>query len=331
MTPTLLESEHGHLRLEPLTSDQVKIVAEPSTPGFFVSRKIFVSKYPQSLIEHILSIKGLAYVCDEIARDEDPRYVRFDLETGILTYVDRDALRGKCILDFGCGSGASTMSLHRMFPDAHIIGVELDPKLLSIARARARHYGFPEDRLLLSPSGTELPPELPEFDFIVMHAVFEHLLPAERKTVLRLLWKKMKKGGVLLLDATPYRFTPVETHTTGLPLINYLPAKITRWAACRFSPRLARDESWETLLRKGIRGGTESEVLRLLRTVADGRPSLLSPSASGIKDRVDLWAYRSEQLRLRALKRAMYYGYKLIKAVTGLTLVPTLTMAIRKD
>ena len=57
----------------------------------------------------------------------------------------------------------------------------------------------------------------------------------------------------------------VEGHTTGLPFINYLPDNLAYFIARRFSKRVENNESWVMLLRKGIRGGTEREIMKILR------------------------------------------------------------------
>ena len=98
------------------------------------------------------------------------------------------SFRGKRVLDFGCGSGASTMVLNRILGGAEICGVELDANLLRIAKARAHHYGLPGERLLLSPDGLTLPTGLGTFDVVVLSAVWEHLLPLERPAVLKQIW-----------------------------------------------------------------------------------------------------------------------------------------------
>jgi hypothetical protein len=97
-----------------------------------------------------------------------------------------------------------------------------------------------------SPSPFELP-DLGRFDHIVLNAVWEHMLPAERPVLLPLLLDTLSSGGFLFVCETPHRWFPVETHTTHLPLINYLPAPLAHKTA-RLSDRVG-DETWEELLR----------------------------------------------------------------------------------
>jgi hypothetical protein len=72
----------------------------------------------------------------------------------------------------------------------------------------------------------------------------------------------------------------------GLSLLNYLPDNLAHWVALRFCNRLRDDESWEELLRKGIRGATVREIMRILN--GGGRNAeLLRPKRNGITDHID--------------------------------------------
>jgi 2-polyprenyl-3-methyl-5-hydroxy-6-metoxy-1,4-benzoquinol methylase len=313
------------LRLEPLADGRHRITVRPY-PGHAVSHRRWVTAYPVELILQFFATKDLS-VCDEIMREEDPRYVEHKVRTEVLSYLPADAFAGKRILDFGCGSGASPLVLARVLPPCEIVGVELEAKLLELARRRAQHFGRTSLKLLRSPSGDSLPPDLGEFDFIMFNAVFEHLLPHERRALLPLVWRHLRPGGVLFLNQTPYRWSPVEIHTTqGMPLINYLPDSLTLKAARRFCRRVSPDESWESLLRRGIRGGTVPEIVGILGGRAHAE--LLRPLPQ-IGDRIDLW-YRTLSPRHAWLKRAVWASLKLGKHVSGREITPTLSLAIRK-
>lgn len=307
-----------------------RIVDVTPITNVFVAAPRWTTSYPLDLIEHVLRVKGPGRLCDEIMRDEDPRYIQQSFHWGILGYLDPADIDGRRILDFGSGCGASTMVLGRMFPHARIVGVELVEPFVELARHRARHYGM-ADRVefQLSPDADSLPAGLGQFDFIVFSAVYEHLLPHERRAVLPMLWTHLKPGGVLFLDQTPYRWAPVESHTTGLPLINYLPDRLALHAARRFSKRVNPDTGWDELLRRGIRGGTTREVLSDLAR-ADGRAELLEPGRLGLRDRIDLWHRLSSGHRHARLKAWIKRGLRAIRVLTGVTAVPQLSLAIRK-
>lgn len=219
------------------------------------------------------------------------------------------------------------MVLARLLPPCENAGIELEDELLRIARLRAEHFGAHHVRFLRSPAPDAFPSNLGVFDFVLFSAVFEHLLPAERRALLPLIWRHLKPGGVLFLNQTPHRWAPVETHTTGLPLINYLPDRLALRMARRFSARVKPDDDWETLLREGIRGGTVREILGIL--AKDGSPVLLEPRKH-VGDRIDLW-YGKLSSRHAWLKWSVWASLKLLKATTGAVLTPELSLAIRKQ
>ena len=327
---TLLRHPDGLVHVSDLPDGHRKLLVEITTNTLFSPRLDCVTAYPLPLIELILRVKGPAYLCDEILREEDPSYVRADLERDLFAYVDPRGFDGKRILDFGCGSGASTVVLARMFPQSEIVGIELFEDLLSVARQRVETFGLSQVRLFKSPSELEIPYELGAFDAVILSAVYEHLLPDERKIIMPLLWQSLESEGILFLNLTPHRYFPVEHHTTGFPFINYLPDRVTLEIARHFSRRADRTTSWETLLRRGIRGGTEQEILSILSEAGAGRPSLLEPSRNGLRDRIDLWFSALTPGRYPAFKLAIRGLLKLFKRVSGIILVPNLSLAIRK-
>jgi 2-polyprenyl-3-methyl-5-hydroxy-6-metoxy-1,4-benzoquinol methylase len=312
------------LRLEPLANGKRRISLETSR-DVFVARRTWETAYPAPLIEAIYSTKGL-YLCDEIMREEDPQYVERSIRHEVLGYVDAAEFAGKRVLDFGCGAGASTMVLRRVLPPCEIVGVDLQERLLRLARLRAEHFGASTVRFLRSPTPDRLPDALGRFDYVVFSAVFEHLLPRERPELLRLVWRHMKLGGTLFLNQTPHRFSPIEMHTTSLPLINYLPDSLALCAA-RLSRKVKPNANWEELLRAGIRGGTTREILGLLGEY--GKPVLLDPRPN-FGDRIDLW-YRKLSRKHAWLKKCVWTSLKAIKACTGAQLMPWLALAIRKQ
>lgn len=324
----LLKHPKGNVLITEL-SDSKKRVTINSSASIFVPITTCETDYPLSLIELILEVKGADYLCDEICRDIDPSYVQADLEYDLAAYFAPENFGGKRILDFGCGSGASSMILSRMFPESEIVGVELDENYLRIARKRLEHYGYKNVRFFSSPSGNELPLNIGEFDFVIMSAVYEHLLPEERKAVMPLVWSVIASGGFLFLNMTPHRWFPIEHHTTGLPVLNYLPKGLALPFARRFSNRIDKSEPWEMLLRRGIRGATENEILGILRK--SRLPELIEPNQNGLKDRIDLWFSQLSKERHLSVKKFIRGTLKMIRAITGITLVPNLSLVIKKS
>jgi 2-polyprenyl-3-methyl-5-hydroxy-6-metoxy-1,4-benzoquinol methylase len=315
----------GRLLVEPLADGRLRLRAEPEGDRV-MSHRDWVTSYPLQLVRDIFDVKDL-WVVDEIKRDEDPRYVEQYLRQFVLRYVPAEQFAGKRVLDFGCGSGASSLVLSRLLPDCEIVGVELEARLLNLARRRIAALGKRAVQLHLSPSGDKLPADLGQFDYIMFNAVYEHLLPHERRQLLPLVWSHLRPGGVLFLNQTPYRYSPVEIHTTaGMPLINYMPDAMALWTIKRFSRRFDPDVTWEALLRMGIRGATVPEILGVLGN--DAGAELMAPVPAGT-DRIDVW-FDTLSTRYGGLKRTIRGSLKVFKALTGREITPSLALAIRR-
>jgi hypothetical protein len=172
------------------------------------------------------------------------------------------------------------------------------------------------------------------FDFVTLNAVYEHLLPDERTLLLPQLWASLRYDGVLFVNQTPYRWYVLEHHTTALPFTNYLPESLALRYARRFAGwkrhRVAPDADWETLLRGGIRGATEGQIVRRLAAIGNGMPLPLRPRLWGYSDAIDLWYAQSMIRRPMWIKPVMRAMYKAIGRVTGSPFAPDVTLAIRK-
>jgi 2-polyprenyl-3-methyl-5-hydroxy-6-metoxy-1,4-benzoquinol methylase len=324
----------GRVQIKDLNNGKRRIDVHPRDSSVYVHRSSCDTAYPVELIVQILAVKGPGYLCDEISRDEDNSYIEAHLRATLFAYLPKSAFVGKRLLDFGCGSGASTMIMARALPATpSIVGVELEESFLRIARVRADFYGMTNVRFEHSPSGDQLPEGLGLFDFIVLPAVYEHLLPHERKTIIPQLWTHLNKGGVLFIDETPSRWFPVETHTSSLPFVNYLPDPLAHRFVQYCSPRGLRDDSWTSLLRKGVRGGSVKEIMSIIHN-RGGMPELLKPRYDGMRTAADVWyeGYaRGASGRSGKLKRIFGKALKILNDASHLAAVPYLSLAIRKD
>jgi SAM-dependent methyltransferase len=322
-----LDHADGRIRVEELGDGRRRVTVQD--PQTVISTSEWVTAYPVDLIERILDVKGPGYLCDEIRREEDPKYVQLFLRYSLLGYVPEANFDGARILDFGSGSGASTVTLIRMFPTAGVVGVELLPEFIDIARRRVEHYGLHNVETIQSPDPERLPDGIGEFDFVNLGAVYEHLLPEERRRLLPQLWSVLKTGGVLFVNQLPHRYYVVEAHTTGLPLLNFLPDRAAHLAARRFSERIAPDATWPDLLRRGIRGGTEGGIVDDIRS-GGGDPDLLRPTRLGLRDHADLWYAYSTTARPHPVKRVMRTAFRAISRAARSSYAPGLSLALRK-
>lgn len=319
----------ARVTLESAGPGRTRVSVEAESESLFLKDRTWTTAYPRDLIEAILAVKGPGWLCDELRRDEDPTYLENDLRHDVFGFITPAEMAGRTVLDFGCGCGASISVLGRLAAAALVTGIELDGPSLAIARRRAAYYDLGAE-LLLSPSPRDLPPGIGPFDFILFSAVFEHLLPEERLLLLPMVWSLLKPGGLIFINQTPHRYFPIEGHTTGLPLLNYLPDRLAHLAARRFSPRVDPATLWPDLLRGGIRGGTPREIMGILRGARDGVPVNLEPKQDGLRDHLDLWD-RSSRVRHAGTGHTLKVAaLRAMKSLTGVALVPNISLAVRK-
>lgn len=65
-----------------------------------------------------------------VGPEEDPR----------LRLLEADWFRNKKVLDVGCGAGHVTLAVARRYNPSHILGVELDERLVHAAKQNIRHF-----------------------------------------------------------------------------------------------------------------------------------------------------------------------------------------------
>jgi SAM-dependent methyltransferase len=336
--PSSLTHQPGTVLTHPLGTVQIDDLGDCKNritvtlvPGVYSPATTWVTRYPPVLIEHLMNVKGPAHFCDEIMREEDPHYVEHHLRWDLLSYIRASDLAGRRILDFGSGAGSSSLVLARLFPEAEILGVELLPKQVALARERIAFHGL-QDRVKVQQSGDPkgLPPGIGQFACIVLSAVYEHLLGEERQALMPLLWDALEEGGTLFLGQTPYRWFPIELHSTGLPFLNYLPDALAFPYARYASRRIPRADTWPNLLRNGIRGGTTRSILREL-AARKGEVEVLQPRYLGAHDEISLWYQRSIGRGTKLLAKRIVNGlFRLVRWTTGLVMVPQLTLALQK-
>ncbi|MCX7021844.1 MAG: class I SAM-dependent methyltransferase [bacterium] len=122
-------------------------------------------------------------------------------------------LDSKRVLDFGCGTGASTVALACRAGGVH--AYDIDREALDICRLRLSEHGL-ADRVAF--------PDAPEgagggYDLILLSGVVEHIPLSEaglRRDVLRRVFGLLAPNGCLYITETPNRLWPFDFHTTGL-------------------------------------------------------------------------------------------------------------------
>jgi ubiquinone/menaquinone biosynthesis C-methylase UbiE len=120
--------------------------------------------------------------------------------------LDQAAIgRGQAVLDVGCGTGTLAILAKQRHPDAEVVGLDGDPKVLAIARAKIARAGVAvelRDGLASSPA---LFPAA-SFDRVLTSFVLHHLTTAEKLAALAAIRAWLRPGGELhVLDFGPQR------------------------------------------------------------------------------------------------------------------------------
>jgi len=329
----VLTRPEGEIELEPSAQGRTRITLKPRDPALYIPKRTCETSHPEEIEIFLDGMSGFAWLCDTISRHEEPDEVRGVLERQLFSHVERGAYRGARLLDFGCGSGASTFAMAAMLPETEIVGLELDPERVDACRRIAARRGTANVHFLVSPSGDCLPADIGTFDFIMLSAVYEHLLPGERRTILPLIWAKLKPGGVFFVNQTPHRWVPYEHHSTGLWGTNYLPDRLAHWYARTFSranPEINGSRDWNEHLRGGIRGGTERGIVADLTSGSATRGVILQPTLGGCRDRADYWL-AGTSARYRPVKRAIASVFRLCDRLFDTIPALNVDVAIRKE
>lgn len=181
-------------------------------------------------------------------------------------------LRGKRILDFGCGTGASTAALARLADS--VAAFDIQPESIDIARHRLRELGLEgKVEFFCADEVSQAANKMGTFDLITMFGVIEHLpmsLSGLRKEVLHSVAGLLNTGGCLFIGDTPNRLWPHDSHTTRLWWIPWSRPG-SRWAYDRAMAkgRYARTDAYSQgplgLEEQGAWGATYWEIERCLR------------------------------------------------------------------
>ncbi len=120
------------------------------------------------------------------------QYAKGGLGVRYWDYRDRSALQhviGNDILDAGCGEGITLEKLVKLFPKAHVVGIDTEPENLEICRK----HGLPAQEGSLY----ALPFADASFDTVLFSEVIEHLDTPEK--ALSEIFRVLRPGGRVII------------------------------------------------------------------------------------------------------------------------------------
>jgi ubiquinone/menaquinone biosynthesis C-methylase UbiE len=110
--------------------------------------------------------------------------------------IEQAKLRaGQRVLDLGCGTATLAILAKRMQPDAVVVGLDGDPKILAIAARKVRRAGV--DVRLQRGMAFELPYPEASLDRVLSSLVFHHLTSENKRRTLTECYRVLRRGGEL--------------------------------------------------------------------------------------------------------------------------------------
>jgi 2-polyprenyl-3-methyl-5-hydroxy-6-metoxy-1,4-benzoquinol methylase len=326
-----LKTFEATIDIEPIPNSRFRYRITRTGAGKHTGQITFDSFYGEKVAKALLDMGGVDRLISELTREEGHSGLELGLKYYTLSFLPDEDFVGKRLLDFGCGCGASTFALSRIFPNSHILGLDRLADCVEVCNLKKEQLNLNRVSFVTSNSDDQLPAALGRVDYCILCGVYEHLLPPERKSLLHAIWNMLPVGGVLFIAQTPNRYSPIVTHVTRIPMVNFLPDRLAfhvgHWA---MKKQYGIDADWERLLRGGFRGGTSNEIERILKETEAG-PIFIQPNRLGVRDPIDIWSLTKDSSNLGLLKQVAGKFCRVFKSLTGITIAPYINLAIRKS
>jgi S-adenosylmethionine-dependent methyltransferase len=196
---------------------------------------IKLSKEHMTQIEEIL-LDTYFNDAKEITIDDKEDHIKnriFVSRTKIIPWVMKNLeLKNKKLLEVGCGTGSSSITMAEQ--GAKVTGIDVDIPSIKAARLRANLLGLKIKFLELS--GTEINKLNESFDIIMYYATLEHMTVEERIESLQQAYSLLSEDGYLIVVESPNRLWIEDTHTSELPFFQWLPDDLA-YLYSKFSPK----------------------------------------------------------------------------------------------
>ena len=104
-------------------------------------------------------------------------------------------IKGKTVLEIGCGSGGGTELILKYFSPQQIIATDLDPRLISLARRNVQNKKV----IFEKADATKLTYKNESFNAVFDYGVIHHIPLPEWKKCLNEIYRVLKPGGKLFV------------------------------------------------------------------------------------------------------------------------------------
>jgi SAM-dependent methyltransferase len=147
----------------------------------------------------------------------------------LFRYLGARGARDLSVLEVGCSSGHITEYLGEQPAVARITTFDTDRAFVDITRAKVEELGLrkvAEVRHVDPAAGARLPWPDAAFELVLAIGVIEHVPLATRRAWVDEFYRVLARGGHIAILDTPNRAFPLETHSVGLPLVQWLPDRL---------------------------------------------------------------------------------------------------------
>jgi len=104
---------------------------------------------------------------------------------------------GQQVLDLGCGTATLTVMVKQVHPEAEVTGLDGDPQVLQIGRAKAEKAGV--TLTLDQGMSYELPYPEASFDRVLSSLMFHHLTTPDKQRAIQEVYRVLRPGGSFLI------------------------------------------------------------------------------------------------------------------------------------
>jgi len=196
----------------------------------------YATAYSARVIQMLIDRKGI---------ERTPPYLTYKETRGprflgpLFRHLRVRGARDLSVLEVGCSFGHLTEYLAEQPEVAAITTFDTDATFVGIVRAKVAELGLRRVREVAHFGNDEtrrLPWTDGAFDLVVAVGVVEHLPARNRRAQVDEYYRVLAPGGHIAILDTPNRWFPLETHSMGLPLIQWLPPQVAYRYACVCRP-----------------------------------------------------------------------------------------------
>jgi len=228
-----------------------------------VGGRKYSTAYSARVVRMLVERKGAARTPPYFSYKETRGHLFLD---PLFAYLRGLGAHDLSVLEVGCSFGHITEYLAECALVREVTTFDTDPAFAAIVRVKVEEMalGRVKEVGLFSNEGTRsLPYPDGRFDLVVVLGVVEHLPVRGRRQIVEAYYRVLAHGGHITILDTPNRLFPLETHSVGLPLIQWLPAPLAYVYAKAARPRKMRGEDYAgfTMDGTGWRNASLGECL----------------------------------------------------------------------